>query len=627
MAVLEAARGSEYGVLSRRSLIRAPLPSRPGGDADPDGDAPVSFEERSAEMRDAARMLDNPVMSMSLVELRAPRHPHEPDVAQADSGRSPTSTALSAALAAAASSAATGLLDGVFRKEPPRPGAGVDADTPLAAGRGRSGSSSSAPPKAATPWKGYDAVPQRVGEVRGIEAAVSDSGTFSIGLQSAACSLRSSIKSMMSCGIRIADCRSPLPSEACLVVPVPCTDEGEGVDEWEKRRRVTGVAARLVKYENYDRPRCDFQLRGGGGRRLEVHSVRPGGKADAAGVKAGDILASIDGHRGFEHRLAESVMRSLNAPCSIVFLGFIGKLAAEVRMATRGPPPIGMSPGCKLLSEGWSRTAPPPPPPRRSASCQKDGKPSGSIRIAEQVELRPGRGAFFLATGGAIAAAGGGEVDELCEDNMGEEEWEAIEAEAMAAAAVAKGEVLPDVFDGATTSQPDASAGLGPACSVAGHGSGQSAASDADAAAGIGADNAGAAAWLVEQSADDVPSGGGFFRGEKPDVAGTSTGVADEGGRDAIFELRAVEARQIVTMALLCEPPVSPRSESENAGSMASGLGDGYGVIAAIQDSRPSESNSLDRGFSPEPERGHLGPQVGAGAGAEIDDNTFSTLV
>jgi len=315
-----------------------------------------------------------------------------------------------------------------------------------------------------------------------------------------------------------------------------------------------------VRYESYDRPRCDFQLRGGSGRRLEVVSVRPGGKADIAGVKGGDILASIDGHRGLEQRLPDNVMRSLNAPCSIVFLGFVGKLAAEVRMATRGPPPIGMSPGCKLLSEGWSRLPPPPQPARPPTSWQRACRPCGSVLVAEQVELRPGRGVFFLTRSSALAPESEG-AD--WDDQMAEEHWEAIEAEALAAAEQGEGArpLSPSTASGATWPQPEDALG---------------AASDADAAAGIGGSEA------VRRSEEHLP---------------TLKEDAEECG--AIFELRAGEARHLVTMALLSD--VDP-----------------YGASS----SRPAED-------APEvataPARASDGAE--AGAGTEVDDITFATLV
>lgn len=103
-------------------------------------------------------------------------------------------------------------------------------------------------------------------------------------------------------------------------------------EEWDKRQKQTGAAGRLVVYEQGDQPKDDILLRGGGGRRLVVTAVTQGGKAFQSGVKAGDVLVSIDGRKGFQGKMADEVLAKLHAPVMIVFMGFVGKLHAEVRL-------------------------------------------------------------------------------------------------------------------------------------------------------------------------------------------------------------------------------------------------------------------------------------------------------
>jgi len=103
-------------------------------------------------------------------------------------------------------------------------------------------------------------------------------------------------------------------------------------EEWDKRQKQTGAAGRLVVYDQGDQPKDDILLRGGGGRRLVVAAVTQGGKAFQSGVKAGDILVSIDGRKDFQEKTADEVIAGVNAPVMLVFMGFVGKLHAEVRL-------------------------------------------------------------------------------------------------------------------------------------------------------------------------------------------------------------------------------------------------------------------------------------------------------
>jgi len=116
--------------------------------------------------------------------------------------------------------------------------------------------------------------------------------------------------------------------------------EEEEEEEWELRQQKSGTVGRLVVYHDGESPSEDVVLRGGGRRRHVV--VAEGGLAARVGVKAGDRLVSIDGKKDFLGLPAETVRQRLRAPTVLVFLGFVGKLQAEVRL-TCAPHVCGIS--------------------------------------------------------------------------------------------------------------------------------------------------------------------------------------------------------------------------------------------------------------------------------------------
>jgi hypothetical protein len=122
----------------------------------------------------------------------------------------------------------------------------------------------------------------------------------------------------------------------CGLTRDPDTETALALDpeesEWIARQQQTGAAGRLVVYEQGELPRRDFLLRGGSGRRIMVAAVTDGGKAAQAGVKPGDVLVSIDGRKGFSDQSADQVHANLRSPVLLVFMGFVGKLQAEVRL-------------------------------------------------------------------------------------------------------------------------------------------------------------------------------------------------------------------------------------------------------------------------------------------------------
>mmetsp|Transcript_8585 Transcript_8585/g.16180 ORF Transcript_8585/g.16180 Transcript_8585/m.16180 type:complete len:534 (+) Transcript_8585:49-1650(+) len=114
-------------------------------------------------------------------------------------------------------------------------------------------------------------------------------------------------------------------------------------EEWLARKKLTGAIGRLVFYRKDQKPIEDIlglcRTRKG---RLKVTALRPGGTAFLAGVEVGDQLISINGRMPDESLLAETVRMGLRAPSTLVFMGFAGKLQAEVRVRQPDEPPCGL---------------------------------------------------------------------------------------------------------------------------------------------------------------------------------------------------------------------------------------------------------------------------------------------
>lgn len=146
-------------------------------------------------------------------------------------------------------------------------------------------------------------------------------------------------------------------------------------EEWNTRQQQTGAAGRLVVYEAGDRPRDDILLRGGGTRRIMVASVTDGGRAAQAGVKAGDVLVSINGTKDFQGKSADAVHAGLVAPVMLVFMGFVGKLQAEVRLNYKQKT-------CGLSSQHQVVY----------------GRPDAPVQVLEEIVFQPGNATLMLAT-------------------------------------------------------------------------------------------------------------------------------------------------------------------------------------------------------------------------------------
>lgn len=102
--------------------------------------------------------------------------------------------------------------------------------------------------------------------------------------------------------------------------------------EWDQRQQKSGTVGRLVEYYVGDSPEQDITLRAGGRQHIVVANVREGGVAASKGVRAGDRLVSIGGKKDFMGLAAGEVQRRIMPPVVLVFLGFVGKLQAEVRL-------------------------------------------------------------------------------------------------------------------------------------------------------------------------------------------------------------------------------------------------------------------------------------------------------
>mmetsp|Transcript_79142 Transcript_79142/g.246446 ORF Transcript_79142/g.246446 Transcript_79142/m.246446 type:complete len:419 (+) Transcript_79142:630-1886(+) len=198
---------------------------------------------------------------------------------------------------------------------------------------------------------------------------------------------------------------SALPSQCAPRARSPPAMVDREEDEWMARKRLTGAVGRLAHYREGQRPVDDIlgltRTRYG---RIKVTALRKNGTAQSAGVEVGDQLISIDGQRPSDHSVAEAIRTSLKAPSTLIFMGFAGKLQAEVRVRQPDEPRCGLphfadvaiaaydrrvnshvelcnavvfqTPGTSLLLEVDSEATAPPPqrlpltPPAEPAAAQ-----------------------------------------------------------------------------------------------------------------------------------------------------------------------------------------------------------------------------------------------------------------
>lgn len=136
-----------------------------------------------------------------------------------------------------------------------------------------------------------------------------------------------------------------LPVRCCVVEPL-CSEQCETVEvgdeeekQWTSRQEQTGATCRLVHYDDFSpAPIEDILIRGGGGQPISVTNVQDGGPAALAGICAGDRLVSINGMKDFVGLPLENVCGILRMPATLVFVGFMGKWQAEVRLTTAMKP-------------------------------------------------------------------------------------------------------------------------------------------------------------------------------------------------------------------------------------------------------------------------------------------------
>jgi len=111
------------------------------------------------------------------------------------------------------------------------------------------------------------------------------------------------------------------------------SEQVESDDEFWDRHRKTGAIARLVTYSIGESPQDDILglacTKSGG---IMVTSLKKDGPAMRADVKSGDLLASVNGLCPPKGTSAKAIKASLRSPANLVFMGFVGKLQAEVRV-------------------------------------------------------------------------------------------------------------------------------------------------------------------------------------------------------------------------------------------------------------------------------------------------------
>lgn len=151
-------------------------------------------------------------------------------------------------------------------------------------------------------------------------------------------------------------------------------------EEWLARKRLTGTVGRLVRYKEGQRPADDILglclTRTG---RIMVTALQEDGPASRAGVTAGDQLASINGERTFRKGPAKSILANVLAPATIVFLGFAGKLQAEVRVRQPDQPRCGLPAATEIV-------------------LNHSGRTSSRLRLTEAVIFQTRISSLFIAT-------------------------------------------------------------------------------------------------------------------------------------------------------------------------------------------------------------------------------------
>lgn len=156
-------------------------------------------------------------------------------------------------------------------------------------------------------------------------------------------------------------------------------------EEWLERKRVTGVIGRLVQYQAGEVPAKDvLGLSRTCHGRLMVTAVRGDGPAARAGVIAGDQLISIDGEKIWEYYPAKAVLSGVRGPATLIFLGFSGKLQAEVRVKQPDEPRLGLPAQVSVSSKVLQKSKRDDDRRRRWVEAQKPQAPP-SLHLLDPV--------------------------------------------------------------------------------------------------------------------------------------------------------------------------------------------------------------------------------------------------
>lgn len=140
------------------------------------------------------------------------------------------------------------------------------------------------------------------------------------------------------------------------------------------RSAITGKVGRAVSYCDGESPTLDILgLRGGLGQAVIVTQLRRHGAAERAGVRCGYELVSVDGHKDLLKLAASEILKRLIAPVTLVFLGFLGKFPAEVRLL-REEDHLGLRP--------------------KEAICS----PTDPITVQDEVVFNPGKAPLWLCS-------------------------------------------------------------------------------------------------------------------------------------------------------------------------------------------------------------------------------------
>jgi len=201
-----------------------------------------------------------------------------------------------------------------------------------------------------------------------------------------------------------------------------CVQENREAD-WSARRRHSGAVCRLVEYQSGDKPSDDLLLSGGMGMPVVVSAVQAGGVASKCGVQRGDRLASVDGCKDFFQVPAEQTMNTLRGPTTLIFVGFVGHMRAEVHLH-RSNSSCGLPARKNVI------------PPRMS----------NNFTLVEETVFHPGRASlFFMVDRKSQPSEHGGQkcMLELCRD-----EAHRLVKRALKTAQAPQAPTVGDVFDG-----------------------------------------------------------------------------------------------------------------------------------------------------------------------------------